>query len=141
MKKSRWIKVLLTFLLPLTILIIFLVNGGCERMMGYPSKEEMIKVLETQEAKDVIEKSLKNLENNALTDEGVIRTYAIDYNSIKWNPMGGIMFQMNINGNESLIIHNIMSNYGNGLEIDASGISEQMSNILEKNKEKEGNDE
>lgn len=53
-------------------------------------QEEMMEVVKSDEAKKVLEEGLKNLDPKALTSEGVIQTYKLDYESIKHNPMGGL---------------------------------------------------
>ncbi|MBC1738623.1 DUF1310 family protein, partial [Listeria seeligeri] len=59
--------------------------------------EEMIRVVYSDEAKEVFEQRLKNLDSKALTKEGVIQSYAIDKESIRRNPMGGINVILIIN--------------------------------------------
>ena len=78
-------------------------------MTGTPSKEEMIKVVKSEEAKKAIEETLKRLDKDALTEKGVIRNYEVDYNSVKHNPMGGIMFDVVINNDRELIVSSILS--------------------------------
>ena len=78
-------------------------------MTGTPSKQEMIKVVKSEEAKRVIEKNLKNLDENALTDKGLIKSYGIDYDSVRYNPRGGIMFDVVINNDRELIVSSILS--------------------------------
>ena len=77
-------------------------------MTGTPSKEEMIKVVKSEEAKRVIEETLKNLEKNALTDEGVIKNYEVDYSTVRNNPMGGIMFKVIINNDPEMTVTYIL---------------------------------
>ncbi len=67
-------------------------------------QEEMIKVVKSEEAKQVFEEGLKNLDSKALTPEGVIRTYEIDYDSIENNPMGGINGKFIVNKDKDLIV-------------------------------------
>ena len=119
----------------IALMVVFLI-GGCSKMTGTPSKEEMIKVVKSEEAKRVIEETLKNLEKNALTDEGVIKNYEVDYSTVRNNPMGGIMFDVYINGNKKLNV-----NYGIKKELDGElvgtggGYSKELEDIL-RSKEK-----
>lgn len=92
----------------IALMVVFLI-GGCSKMTGTPSKQEMIKVVKSEEAKRVIEKNLKNLDENALTDKGLIKSYGIDYDSVRYNPMGGIMFDVVINNDRELIVSSILS--------------------------------
>ena len=92
----------------MALIVVFLI-GGCSKMTGTPSKEEMIKVVKSEEAKKAIEETLKRLDKDALTEKGVIRNYEVDYNSVKHNPMGGIMFDVVINNDRELIVSSILS--------------------------------
>ena len=89
-------------------LMVALLIGGCSKMIGTPSKQEMIKVVKSEEAKRVIEETLKNLEKNALTDEGVIKNYEVDYSTVRHNPMGGIMFKVIINNDPEMTVTYIL---------------------------------
>ncbi len=68
--------------------------AGC---MNTPSKEKMNEELQKPEVAAVIEENLKNLDNNAFTENGKIKSYEIDYNQTYYNPMGGIGFYIIIN--------------------------------------------
>ena len=91
----------------IAVMVVFLI-GGCSKMVGTPSKQEMIKVVKSEEAKRVIEETLKNLEKNALTDEGVIKNYEVDYSTVRNNPMGGIMFKVIINNDPEMTVTYIL---------------------------------
>ncbi|MDB7087564.1 DUF1310 family protein [Enterococcus mundtii] len=85
--------------------------GGTMYMDHLKLEEEMIKLVKSEEAKNVFETGLKNIEPKALTAEGVIQSYEIDYESIKRNPMGGISVQLIINDNDELLTFNILNRY------------------------------
>jgi len=91
----------------IAVMVVFLI-GGCSKMAGSPSKEEMIKVVKSEEGKRVIEETLKNLEKNALTDKGVIKNYEVDYSTVRHNPMGGIMFKVIINNDPEMTVTYIL---------------------------------
>ena len=92
----------------IAVMVLFLI-GGCSKMIGTPSKEEMTKVVKSEEGKKIIEEGLKNIEKDALTEKGVIKSYEVDYDSVKHNPMGGIMFDVVINNDRELIVSSILS--------------------------------
>ncbi len=71
--------------------------------------KEMIKVIYSDEAKQVFEKRLTNLDAKAFTKEGIIQSYEIDEGSIKSNPMGGIEVRLIINNNSELYASYTMS--------------------------------
>ena len=91
----------------IALMVVFLI-GGCSKMTGTPSKQEMIKVVKSEEAKKAIEETLKKLDKDALTEKGVIKNYEVDYDSVKHNPMGGIMFDVVINNDRELIVSSIL---------------------------------
>lgn len=55
-----------------------------------------------QKLKSFFENELKYLDPQALTEDGLIKTYEIDYGSFNNNPMGGFSVVLIINGQSSL---------------------------------------
>lgn len=94
--------------------IVLIITGICLLWIGgtmymdHLKLEEMIRVVNSEEAKIVLEKTLKNLDSKALTSEGVIKNYKIDYKNIKRNPMGGISVPLIINDNNKLLVFNLL---------------------------------
>ena len=56
----------------------------------YIESKRIEHIVKSDEAKEVIEKMIREEDNKALTPEGKIRTYKIDFDKVKRNPMGGI---------------------------------------------------
>ncbi|EOH57056.1 hypothetical protein UA3_00567 [Enterococcus faecium EnGen0263] len=134
-KKKRW-------LIPLIGVLILLGIGGKlvidKQNKAEKLQKEMIEVVKSEEAKQVVEEGLKNLDPKALTPEGVIQSYEIDYNSIEHNPMGGIMFTAYLNNDKELYIHDSLNKYRNEeLEGGGSALSPKLSELL---KESTNND-
>lgn len=71
--------------------------------------EEMMNVVYSDEAKQVFEKRLTNLDAKAFTKEGIIQSYEIDEGNIESNPMGGIEVRLIINNNSELYASYTMS--------------------------------
>ena len=116
----------------IALMVVFLI-GGCSKMIGTPSKQEMIKVVKSEEAKRVIEKNLRNLDKNALTDKGLIRSYGIDYDSVRYNPMGGIMFDIYINNDKELYIRKtLVRGIDGNLTSGGGGYSSKLDRLLER---------
>ena len=116
----------------IALMVVFLI-GGCSKMTGTPSKQEMIKVVKSEEAKKAIEEGLKSLDKDALTEKGVIRNYEVDYNSVKHNPMGGIMFDIYINNDKELYIRKTLVKGIDGkLTSGGGGYSSKLDRLLEK---------
>ncbi|EDJ9852212.1 hypothetical protein GFS65_05150 [Listeria monocytogenes] len=101
--KKRWI-----IILGMTLITIF--GLGVKFYMGEEKlNKEMMKVIYSDEAKQVFKKRLTNLDAKAFTKEGIIQSYKIDEGSIKSNPMGGIEVRLIINNNSELYASYTMS--------------------------------
>ena len=117
--------VLVTLLLGIGII------AGC---MNKPSKERMNEELKKPEVVEVIEQALKNLDKNALTEDGIIKSYEIDYDKTYYNPMGGIEFYMIINGDNKLVINPTLTKFNDKYGLGAGVLSEDLSELLKKEK-------
>ena len=81
MKKSK--------LIVLVLVVFGLSIGGCSLITGHSTKkQEMIEIAESQNAKNVIENLLRQEDPSAFSEKGVIRSYKINDNLLKYNPMG-----------------------------------------------------
>ena len=116
----------------IVLMVVFLI-GGCSKMTGTPSKEEMTKVVKSEEGKKIIEEGLKNIEKDALTEKGVIKSYEVDYDSVKHNPMGGIMFDIYINNDKELYIRKtLVRGIDGNLTSGGGGYSSKLDRLLER---------
>ena len=116
----------------IAVIVLFLI-GGCSKMIGTPSKEEMTKVVKSEEGKKIIEEGLKNIEKDALTEKGVIKSYEVDYDSVKHNPMGGIMFDIYINNDKELYIRKtLVKGIDGNLTSGGGGYSSKLDRLLER---------
>ncbi len=97
-------------------------------------KEEMIQIAESKKMKSVIEIFLKKLDPKALTPEGKIKSYEIQEYKLEYNPMGGIMIQMFINGdkNLSLSVTVVEDSTTGNYEIATNSRSRKLSDLLAK---------
>ncbi|MDW8743624.1 DUF1310 family protein [Streptococcus suis] len=95
-------------------------------------KEEMINIVESDESKKLFEEELKYLDPKALTDEGIIKTYSVDYDSFNKNPMGGFSVNLYVNDNKSLryTIGIDKDNRTQELYSDGGGISTELQKLL-----------
>ncbi|TYU00994.1 DUF1310 domain-containing protein [Listeria monocytogenes] len=122
--KKRWI-----VLFGIAIMIIF--GLGIKFYMDEEKlNKEMMKVIYSDEAKQVFKKRLTNLDAKAFTKEGIIQSYEIDEGSIKRNPMGGINVTLVINKDSEMDIEYTMDNYSGKLECGGASISEKLSELL-----------
>ena len=124
MKKSKFI-VLVMMLFGLSL-------GGCSFFNGQSAKkQEMIQIAESKKAKDVIENLLRQEDPNALTDKGIIKSYKINENSLKYNPMGGLIIKVIINDDNNLTITTTLTEESDGkFEQNGYVISGELSDEL-----------
>ena len=91
-----------------------MILGGCSMIHTRSEQEEMIQIVESKKMKNVIEEGLKKIDPQALTPEGKIKSYEIDKKSLAQNPMGGLMFDLIINGDEELTLGYVITEDENG---------------------------
>ena len=98
---------------------------------------EMVKVVKSEEVKKIIEDYLNYIDKNALTEQGVIKSYQIDEKSIKHNPMGGIDFSISINGERELYVRYTLEKNSKTGEIEYSngGYSGKLQQLIRRNDE------
>lgn len=115
-----------------TFLVIAIGIGWKVRMDQKSLYTHMLEVVQSDEAKEVFEEGLKNLDPNALTPEGIIKTYKIDYDNIEKNPIGGINVTLFVNDDPSLYIRKTLKNYDENKIIGGGGgYSSELEKILE----------
>jgi len=67
----------------------------------------------------------------SFTDEGIIKSYEIDYNSVEHNPMGGFTVTTYMNNDKELYMRFLFDKYGGYLDIGGGSISGKLSDMLE----------
>ena len=65
-------------------------------------QQEMVRIVHSQEVKKLIVDDLKQKDSAAFTETGKIQSYEINDETIEHNPMGGIMFEVIINGDKKI---------------------------------------
>lgn len=94
----------------------------------YYEKYKIEHIVKSDEAKEVIEKRLKSMDSKALTPEGKIKSYKIDYNKVKKNPMGGIYILLIINDDPEMIFDTTLekNTVGGNYTTGAGGLSPKL---------------
>ena len=87
-----------------TITSILLLIGSVAGSIYY-EKYKIEHIVKSDKAKTAVENMLKKIENKALTSDGKIKSYKIDYSKVKKNPMGGINISVIVNDNEEMIVN------------------------------------
>ncbi len=109
------------------LLLIGIVAGNI-----YYEKYKIEHIVRSDKAKTAIENMLKKIENKALTPDGKIKSYKIDYSKVKKNPMGGINISVIVNDNEEMIVNTTLEKNSRGeYIIDSISISPELWNLTE----------
>ena len=93
----------------------------------YYEKYKIEHIVKSDKAKTAVENMLKKIENKALTPEGKIKSYKIDFSKVKKNPMGGINISVIVNDNEEMIVNTTLEKNSRGeYIIDSTAISPEL---------------
>ncbi|EAC2131999.1 hypothetical protein DYZ55_01891 [Listeria monocytogenes] len=123
--KKRWIIVL-----GMTVMTIF--GLGVKFYMNEEKlNKEMKQVVYSDEAKQVFEKRLTNLDAKAFTKEGIIQSYEINKESIERNPMGGINVTLIINKDLEWNVTYTLGKHNGKLDSGGASISKDLTKKLE----------
>ena len=126
-KKQRFV---LLFLLTLFL-------GACSLFTDKTAeRREMIQIAESKKMKMAIENYLKNLDPEALTPNGKIKTYRILKDKLKYNPMEGIIVEIVINRDDQLTIDMTVIEEDSGEYLVAtSGTPKELTKLIERDKQ------
>ena len=113
------------------LLLIGIVAGSI-----YYEKYIIEHIVKSEDGKEAIEIMLRSIDNKALTSEGKIKSYKIDYNKVEKNPMGGINVYLIINDDPEMKLNTILvkGTQGKKYEAGAPGRSpkfDKLTNELE----------
>ena len=113
------------------LLLIGIVAGSI-----YYEKYKIEHIVKSEDGKEAIEIMLRSIDDKALTSEGKIKSYKIDYNKVEKNPMGGINVYLIINDDPEMELNTILvkGTQGKKYEAGAPGRSpkfDKLSNELE----------
>ena len=122
-------------LMLLFLLTLFL--GGCDLFTDKAAeRREMIQIAESQKMKVAIETYLKNLDPEALTPNGKIKSYRILKDKLKYNPMEGIIVEIVINRDDRLTIDMTVIEEDSGEYLVAtSGTPKELTKLIERDKQ------
>ena len=93
------------------ILLIIGIGIGGFAYMQHKEYEKMVAIATSEEAKKVYEDFIKERDPNAFEEDGIIQSYEVDTNSLEYNPMGGLMVDVYLNGKKNIYIsYNLIDN-------------------------------
>ena len=99
-----------------------------------PTKEAMNEELKKPEVIAIIEKSLKKIDKGALTEDGKIKSYEINYDKTYYNSRGGIEIEIYINGNSNLKLNSLITKNRDEYKVSVSVQSKALVDFLEDRK-------
>ncbi|EAD0587387.1 DUF1310 family protein [Listeria monocytogenes] len=122
--KKKWI-----IILGIVIIVIFAI-GVKFYMDEKRLNEEMMNVIYSDEAKEAFDKDLKGMDSKAFTEEGKVHSYEIVRESIRRNPMGGIIVALVINKDPALKLTYTLKKNNEELKSGGASISKELTKQL-----------
>ena len=112
------------------LLIIGIVGLICGK--EYIENKKIESIVKSDGGKEAIETMLKKMDSKALTSEGKIKTYKIDYNKVEKNPMGGINIYLTINDDPEMKLDTTLVKFNKDekYETGARGISPKLFRLV-----------
>ena len=116
------------------LMALLLIIGAIGLIYGkeYIESKRIVSIVKSDEAKEAIENRLKKMDSKALTPEGKIKSYKIDYNKVEKNPMGGINIYLTINDDPDMRLHTtlVRGTRGEKYKTGAKGISPKLDKLI-----------
>jgi len=101
-------------------------------MLPYLSMQiEMQMVVRSREVRELIEEYIKREDPKAFTEEGVIKSYKIDYGSVYHNPMGGVEVEVYMNKDKELYVGFTIGKKNGELVRESFSISYKLNKLLQ----------
>ena len=122
-----------------SLLVIIGLSIGGYKVMKQVEHDEMVRIVESEEANQIFINRLKRIDPKAFEPDGVIKNYAINYESIASNPMGGIMVSIYVNDNKDYIFSFTLNKNFNTKKLTSEGGVNDPT-IMKKVEEREKND-
>lgn len=120
----------------LIVLLLIMATVGFMWGKEYMENKEIENIVKSDDGKEAIEIMLRGIDDKALTSEGKIKSYKIEYDKVKKNPMGGINVYLIINDDPEMELNTILvrGTQGKKYEAGAPGRSpkfDKLTNELE----------
>ncbi|PMC52480.1 hypothetical protein CJ218_04985 [Gemella sanguinis] len=118
-----------------TLIVILLIIGSAGLILGkeYIERKRIEHIVKSGDGKEAIENMLKKMDSKALTSEGKIKTYKIDFDQVEKNLMGGINIYLTINDDPDMILHTtlVRGTRGEKYKTGAIVISPKLSKFID----------
>lgn len=116
------------------LLVLLLIVGAVGLICGkeYIENKKIENIVKSDDGKEAIENMLKNIDDKALTPEGKIKSYKIDFDKVEKNPMGGINIYLTINDDPEMKLDTTLVKFNKDekYETGARGISPKLFRLV-----------
>ena len=117
------------------LVVLLLIIGVAGLICGkeYIESKRIEHIVKSGDGKEAIENMLKKMDSKALTSEGKIKTYKIDFDQVEKNLMGGINIYLTINDDPDMILHTtlVRGTRGEKYKTGAIVISPKLSKFID----------
>ena len=116
------------------LVVLLLIIGSAGLICGkeYIESKRIEHIVKSDDGKEAIENMLKRMDSKALTPEGKIKTYKIEFDKVKRNPMGGISIYLIINDDPEMKLDTTLVKFNKDekYETGAKGISPKLGEFV-----------
>ena len=116
------------------LIVLLLIIGVAGLICGkeYIESKRIEHIVKSDDGKEAIENMLKKMDSKALTPEGKIKSYKIDFDQVDKNPMGGIYILLIINDNPEMKLDTTLEKgtRGEKYKTGAKGISPKLRKLV-----------
>ena len=117
----------------LVVLLLIIGSAGLICCKEYIESKRIEHIVKSDDGKEAIENMLKSMDDKALTPEGKIKSYKINFDKIEKNPMGGINLYLIINDDPDMRLNTtlVRGTQGEKYKTGAIVISPKLSKIID----------
>ena len=116
------------------LVVLLLIIGTVGLILGkeYIESKRIEHIVKSNDGKEAIENMLKSMDDKALTPEGKIKSYKINFDKIDKNPMGGINIYLIINNDPEMKLDTTLVKFNKDekYETGARGISPKLFRLV-----------
>ena len=116
------------------LIVLLLIIGTVGLICGkeYIESKRIEHIVKSNDGKEAIETMLKKMDSKALTSEGKIKSYKIDFDKLGKNPMGGIYILLIINDDPEMKLDTTLEKgtRGEKYKTGAKGISPKLDKLV-----------
>lgn len=116
------------------LIVLLLIIGTVGFILGkeYIENKKIENIVRSDDGKEAVESMLKSMDDKALTPEGKIKSYKIDFDKVEKNPMGGINIYLIINDDPEMKLDTTLVKFNKDgkYETGARGISPKLFRLV-----------